>query len=316
MKAFALNGFGEPGSVQEVPDPEPGEGQVRIRVAAAGLNPFDGWVIGGALKDDMEHRFPLIPAGDASGTIDAVGPGVSDLVVGDEVFGSAGKPVMGEGSLAELATMSTATIARKPASLGHADAAAIPIAGVTALNMVDAASIADGQTVVVVGATGGVGSYLVQLAVRLGATVVAVNSGANVEYARSLGASDVIAYTDTDVVEAARSRYPDGIDAIADLHRDPELVGRLAESVRSGGHVVSATGGVDVESLATRGIEGVNVSGRVTTESLGRLAAMFEADDLVSPELHRFTLDQGDAAFALVTSGHVRGKVVVIPTGE
>jgi NADPH:quinone reductase-like Zn-dependent oxidoreductase len=314
MKAFALDGFGEQGSVRELPDPEPGEGQVRIRVAAAGLNPFDGWVIAGALKDDMEHRFPLVPAADASGTVDAVGPGVSDLAVGDEVFGSVGKPLMGEGSLAELATMSTATIARKPASVSHEDAAAIPIAGVTALNMVDAVPIAEGHVVVVIGATGGVGSYLTQIATTRGARAVAINSSANAEYARSLGAADVIAYDQEDVVEGVRSRHPDGIDGVADLHRDQELVASLSALVRSGGYVVSATGGADVDALTQRGLTAVNASGRVATEALDTIASLLEREAIVSPELHRFMLDQGTAAFALVTSGHVRGKVVVIPS--
>jgi NADPH:quinone reductase len=311
MEAFALDGFGQAGSVREVPDPEPGDGQVRIRVAAAGLNPFDNWVIQGALDGQMDHRFPLIPASDASGTVDAVGPGVDGLAVGDDVFGSVGKPLMGEGTLAWLVTMSTATIAAKPASLGHADAAAIPVAGVTAYQMVDAAAIVDGQTVVVIGATGGVGSYFVQLAARLGARVVAVNSAANAEYARSLGAADVIAYDDADVVEAVRARYPVGIDAVADLHRDQDLVAQLAESVREGGHVVSATGGADVEALAQLGIESVNVMGNVATAPLEALADLLERKEIGSPAIRTFPLSEANEAFALVGSGRVRGKVVV-----
>jgi NADPH:quinone reductase-like Zn-dependent oxidoreductase len=313
MKAFALDGFGEAGSIHEVPDPEPGDGQVRITVAAAGLNPFDGWVLQGALKDDMEHRFPLIPAADASGTVDAVGPGVTGYDVGDEVFGSVGKPVMGEGTLAELATMSTSTIARKPASIDHEDAAAIPIAGVTALNMLDAVPLAAGHTLIVIGATGGVGSYLVQIATARGARVVAINSAANAEYARSLGVADVIAYDEADVVEAVRSRYPDGIDGVADLHRDQELVARLAESVRPGGSVVSATGGADVESLGMRNLTAVNASGRVATAALETIAQLLEKKEIVSPTIRTFGLEEGNDAFALVGSGHVRGKVLVVP---
>lgn len=314
MKAFALDQFGAPGAVRDLPDPEPAEGQVRIRVAAAGLNPFDNWVLQGALKDDMEHRFPLIPAADASGTVDAVGPGVTAYADGDEVFGSVGKSLMGEGSLAELATMSTSTIARKPASVDHADAAAIPVAGVTALNMLDAVPVADGHVVVVIGATGGVGSYLAQIATARGARVVAINSGANADYARSLGVADVIAYDESDVVEAVRTRYPDGINGVADLHRDQDLVARLAESARSGGYVVSATGGVDVEALSQRGLTAVNQRGRVATEALATIAEMLETKEIVSPSIRTFALDQGNDAFALVGSGHVRGKVVVVPS--
>ena len=313
MKAFALDAFGEAGSIHDMPDPEPSEGQVRIRVAAAGLNPFDTWVLQGALKDDMEHRFPLIPAADASGSVDAVGPGVTGYGVGDEVFGSVGKPLMGEGSLAELATMSTSTIARKPASVDHADAAAIPIAGVTALNMLDAVPLADGHVVVVIGATGGVGSYLAQIATARGARVVAINSAANADYARSLGVADVIAYDEGDVLEAVRSRYPDGIDGVANLHRDQGLVARLGESVRSGGFVVSATGGVDVESLSQRDVTAVNASGRVATEALETIVELLENKEIMSPAIRTFPLGETNDAFALVGSGHIRGKVLVTP---
>jgi len=114
MRAFAVEELGTPDSAVEVAVPEPAERQVRIRVAAAGLNPFDHAVIQGYLKDQMEHRFPLIPGADSSGTVDALGAGVTDWSTGDEVFGSVGKMYLGEGTLAEFATMSTGTIARKP----------------------------------------------------------------------------------------------------------------------------------------------------------------------------------------------------------
>ena len=97
MRAFAFEELGGPGSIVEVPVPDPAEGQVRIRVAAAGLNPFDNAVVQGYLKDQMEHRFPLIPSADASGTVEALGDGVTDLSIGDEVFGSVGKMYPGRG---------------------------------------------------------------------------------------------------------------------------------------------------------------------------------------------------------------------------
>jgi len=144
MKAFAIDELGRPGSLHDLPVPEPAEGQVRVRVAAAGLNPFDNAVIQGYLKDRMEHRFPLVPGVDGSGTVDAIGAGVSAWSVGDEVFGSVGKMYLGEGTLAEFVTMSAGTIARKPSSLEHVVAAAIPTAGVTALIMADALALRKG----------------------------------------------------------------------------------------------------------------------------------------------------------------------------
>jgi NADPH:quinone reductase-like Zn-dependent oxidoreductase len=311
MKAFAIDELGQPGSLHELPVPEPAEGQVRVRVAAAGLNPFDNAVVQGFLKDRMEHRFPLVPGMDGSGTVDAVGPGVSAWSVGDEVFGSVGKPYLGEGTLAELTTMSAGTIARKPPSFDHVTAAAIPTAGVTALNMADALALGEGQTVVAIGATGGVGSYLVQLATRRGAQVVAVCSGENADYARRLGAADVVDYAAGDLAEAVRSRYPDGIDSIADMHGDKEALARLAEQVRPGGHVASVVGAVDAEGLGSRGIEATNVTGRVTTGSLEALTGMMVAGEIAAPEIRPFSLPDAGEALAAVASHHVRGKIVV-----
>ena len=312
MRAFALEELGAPGSVVEVPAPEPEEGQVRIRVAAAGLNPFDNAVIQGYLKDSMEHRFPLVPGMDASGTVEAIGDGVTDWSIGDDVFGSVGKKHLGEGTFGELATMSTGTIARKPASISHADAAAIPVAGVTALTMVDGASVSDGEVVVAIGATGGVGSYLVQLAASRGARVLAISSAENADYARKLGAAEVIDYDAGDVVEAVRSLAPDGVDVIAEMHGGDDTA-RLAELVRSGGRVVSAVGGADEETLKARGIDAVNVMGRVATAPLETLAGMLDRGEIVGPELRTFPLGEAGEAFAQVGSGHTRGKIVIVP---
>jgi NADPH:quinone reductase len=311
MRAFAIEELGQPGSVHDLPVPEPAEGQVRIRVAAAGLNPFDNAVVQGYLKDRMEHRFPLVPGMDASGTVDMLGEGVEGWTIGDEVFGSVGKSYLGEGTLAEFDTMSASTVARKPVSIDHTVAAAIPTAGVTALVMVDALHVSEGQVVVALGATGGVGGYLVQLAAGRGGRVVAVCSGGNADYARRLGAADVIDYTDGDVAEAVRSRYPDGIDAIADMHGGQEGVARLAEQVRSGGHVASAVGAANAEALQARGIEATNVMGTVTTGSLEALAQMLERGEITKPEIGSFPLTDAGQALDAVATGHTRGKIIV-----
>jgi NADPH:quinone reductase-like Zn-dependent oxidoreductase len=311
MRAFAIDDFGAPGSVRDLPVPEPVEGQLRLRVAAAGLNPFDVAVVQGYVKDHMEHRFPLVPGMDASGTVDALGEGVEGYAVGEEVFGSVGKMYLGEGTMTEFVTVSEGTVTRKPSSFDHTVAAAIPTAGVTALNTADALELSRGQTVVVVGATGGVGSYFVQLAGRRGSRVVAVCRGDNADYARSLGAADVIDYTAGDVGDAVRSRYPDGIDAVADMHGDSEQLATLIEHVPSGGHVASVVGAADIEALGARGVEATNVTGLVTTASLDALSGMFEAGEIVAPEIRTYPLADASEALAAVGTGHVRGKIVV-----
>jgi NADPH:quinone reductase-like Zn-dependent oxidoreductase len=311
MNALAFDEFGGPGRLRDVPIPGPAEGQVRVRVTTAGLNPFDNAVINGYMKDAMEHHFPLVPGADAAGTIEALGAGVRGWSEGDEAFGSVGKAHLGEGALAEFVTMSVETIARKPSTLEHAAAAAIPTAGVTALVMADALALGDGDTVVVIGATGGVGSFFVQLATGRGARVVAVCRGVNADYARRLGAADVVDYTTGDVTEAVRSRYPDGIDAIADMHGDRTGLARLAEHVRSGGHVASAVGAADAEVLGQRDIDATNVVGAVTTERLEALSCSLEAGELENPEIRSFELaDAGDALASLAT-GHTRGKLLI-----
>ena len=198
------------------------------------------------------------------------------------MFGSVGKMYLGEGTLAQFVTMSAGTVARKPSTLEHASAAAIPTAGVTALIMADALALAQGHTVVAVGATGGVGSYFVQLAARRGARVVAVCRGENAHYARRLGAADVVDYTIEDIGEAVRSRYPGGIDAVADMHGDKDGLARLPEQVRFGGDVASAVGAADAKALGDGGIETANVMGRVTTESLEALSGMLGAGEIAA----------------------------------
>jgi NADPH2:quinone reductase len=311
MKAYAIDELGKPGSLHDLPVPEPDEGQVRVRVAAAGVNPFDNAVIQGFLKDAMEHRFPLVPGMDAAGTVDAVGADVSGWSVGDDVFGSVGKTYLGGGTLAEFVTMSAGTIAGRPSAIEPAVAAAIPTAGVTALIMADALALGEGHMVVAVGATGGVGSTFVQLAARRRARVVAVCRGENADYARRLGAEDVIDHASEDVADAVRSRYPDGIDAIADMLGDKDGLTRLAEHVRSRGHVASVVGAADPEALGGRGIEGTNVQGRVTTGLLEALSSMLEAGEIVAPEIRSFPLAEAADALAALATRHVRGKIVV-----
>ncbi len=311
MQAFAVDGFGEVGSVRELPAPAPEQGQVRIRVAAAGVNPVDVAVTQGYMKDMMEHRFPLIPGIDASGVVDALGEGVDEWIVGDAAFGAVGKMHFGEGTYAEFATMSARSIAPKPALVDHVEAAAVPLAGVTAVMLLDAVGLQQGDRVLAVGAAGGVGGYLVQLAAQRGAQVIAVCRGENVDYVRGLGAADAIDYTVEDVAEGLRSRYPDGIDAIADMVGDEDTVTRLSDQLCPGGRVASAAGGVDEEALGRREVKGTNIVTMVTSNHLANLATSLEEGTLRPPQIQRFTLEQAGEALALIGSRHVRGKLVL-----
>jgi NADPH2:quinone reductase len=309
MRAYALDELGQPGSIHDLPEPEPAAGQVRVRVAAASLNPFDNAVIRGFMKDRMEHRFPLIPASDLAGTVDALGPDVRGFAVGDQVFGVSGKMVLGEGTLAELTTVSTGTIAKLPAKVEEVDGAALGLAGVSALDSVDAAAVQPNDVVVIVGASGGIGSYSVQLARLRGAHVIGVTSAPNTEYVKGLGADEVIDRNAGDVLDAIKAKHHDGVAAIIDTGSDAPALARLSEAVRAGGSVISMKGAAGIDELAKRGIKGTNIRTQVTTARLEHLAGLAASGKLKAPRIQTFSLEQAGEAFKVL--GHSGGKLVI-----
>jgi len=309
MRAFAYDSYGGPGSIHELPDPTPEAGQVRVRVRAASLNPFDNFVVQGYMKERMPTELPLVPCADLSGTVDMVGPGVTDFKIGDQVFGVTGR-MIGQGTLAELTVASSTTIARRPAAIQDTEAAAMPLAGVSALMSVEAADPKPKDVVVVVGASGGIGGYAVQLAAIRGAHVVAVTSKGHEEYVRKLGAEEVIDRTAGDVLEALRSRHAGDVAAIIDTFSDAPGLARLSQVVRKGGTVTSMRGAAAAEELGKRGINAVNIGTQVTTARLGELARLSTEGKLQTPQIRTFTLDRAGDAFTAI--GQSRGGKLVV----
>ena len=311
MRAFAVDSFGSAGSVRELPVPDPGEGEVLVRVHAAGVNVMDPIYTGGWIKDYMEHRFPLVPGIDVSGVVEAIGPGVTAFKVGDEVFGVSSKPFVGGGTFAEFATVPVSGLARKPANLSHAEAAALPHVALTAVAAIDAADPQDGQVILLVGAAGGVGSIVSQLASARGAKVVAVTSEASAEHARALGAAETVDYA-KDAVAELKKRYPDGVDALIDLHSDAEAFAGYAELVRKGGVAVSPRGpaGAAAPGIEERGAR-FAAANRASPERLAEVAETVAAGRLRVPPIKTFSLEEAPAAISEMANGHVRGKLVI-----
>lgn len=200
-------------------------------------------------------------------------------------------------------------MARKPASLSHTDAAALPLAGTTAIALVDAVAPKSGESVVIVGAGGGVGSFATQLAARTGAHVIGITRSDYADFVRHLGASEVIDYTAGDVVEQIRGLAPDGVDAIIDLHSDRETLLGLASTVKRGGRIVSPLNAVDVDALTERGLTGSNVSAAV--DRLAELGDLMAEGALRAPVTHTFALGEAGDAIAEQATRHVRGKLVI-----
>jgi NADPH:quinone reductase-like Zn-dependent oxidoreductase len=312
MRAIAEDEFGGPVTLMNLPIPEIGADEVLIRVRAAGVNPFDWKVADGVLKDEKEHRFPLILGFDVAGVIERVGTDVTRLFEGDEVYGYLSKPVMGMGTYAEHVGAPAAIVAKKPESVGFAEAAALPTPALTAMDLVDAVDLGDGETVLIVGATGGVGSYAVQLAARRGARVIATARQANEAFVRELGATETIDHTREDLGEAVRAAHPDGIEAIIDVVSDPEALGRMAGLVKEGGRIASSVSAADVESLALRSIEAKNISMQPSAQRLEELSWMVDTGE-ISVRLERtFPLENAREALEESRTGHVRGKIVLL----
>ena len=293
------------------PSPHVGSGEIRVRISAAGLNAFDLFVVSGAGKAMLKFEYPIVPGMDFSGIVDAGGAGV-DWAAGSEVFGVAVKPVFGRGSLAEFIVVPAAVVAPKPVAIDHVAAATISVAGRTALAIRDALDPKPGQVILVVGATGGVGSFATQLLARAGARVIASVRPQNTDYAGALGAAEVIDRTAADVAAVVRAGHPDGIDAIVDLASDEPSLTALAAVVRPGGVVASTLRSANDEVLTEQGVRGINLSA-APVERQAEIADLLARGEIKSPATQLFALDRAGDALAELATRHVRGKLVVTP---
>jgi len=312
MRAIAEKKIGGPIALMDLPTPGIGAGEVLIRVRAAGVNPFDWKVADGELEDELEHRFPLILGFDAAGVIERVGADVTELAEGDEVYGYLFKPVIGGGAYAEYVSAPATIVAKKPESLRLTEAAALPMPGLTAMDLVEAVDPKEGEIVLIVGATGGVGSYAVQLATRRGARVIATARQANEAFARELGATETVDHTGKDIADAVRMTHPGGIEAIIDVVSKRDLLGRMAGLLKEGGRLASSVYAADVESLAQRGIKATNVGAQPDARRLEELSRMVDAGELTVRLERTFPLERAPQALEESRTRHVRGKIVLL----
>ena len=328
MAAAIHRRYGPPEELEiaRLPVATPAAGQVLVRIAAAALNPADVFLMLGrpapvrlmtGLRRPSAKR--QVRGQDLAGTVEAVGAAVTELKVGDRVFGSA------DGSLAEYACASEASLAVMPARLSFEQAAAIPMAGLAALHgLRDAARLAAGQHLLVNGASGGIGTFAIQIAKALGAEVTAVCSGANAALVRELGADHVIDYTVRPLTEVA-DRYDVILDNVANhaLGAMRRLLTPTGTLLTNSGEV-GPDGGPLVRILKT---VGHSLRGKQTVKTflsspnrddLAALASMADTGAITPVIDRRYRLDQAVEAMTRVASRRARGKVVVVvaPVGE
>jgi NADPH2:quinone reductase len=324
MRAVVLEEFGADLVLREVPRPAPGPGEVLVRVAASGVNPLDTKIRAGAAAHARVTP-PMILGIDLSGVIAEVGPGVTGFAVGDEVYGMTGGVGDRPGSLADYAAVDADLLARKPARLSMAEAAALPLAVITAWEgLVDRANTSEGHLVLVQGGAGGVGHVAVQLALTRGATVFATGSGASLDIIRRLGAEPIDYRTTPAEAYVASATSGEGFDVIFDTVGGATLDSSFAAARTYTGHVVSILGW-GKHSLAPLSFRGATYSGVFTLlpllsgrgrahhgEILAEAAALADAG-LLTPMVDPapYYLETVADAHRAVESGESSGKVVV-----
>jgi NADPH2:quinone reductase len=312
MKAFALETADRPARLIDIPKPQVGSAEALVAVRAASVNGIDVYQAMGALAGMMEHAFPTVVGRDFAGRVEAVGPDFGGFAVGDDVFGFIPTvPPLKSGAFAEYVSGgSNLVLALKPTGLGFSEASALPLAGSAALDLIDAIAAKKGDVVLIVGATGGVGSLAVQLAAQRGLTVVATARPDEEAFVRGLGASDTIDYSAGSVADAVRSRYPGGVAALIDVVNQKEALTALASVVRPGGHVATLMAAADVEQLSSRQIVGTNVMATPSPEKLSVLGEMASRGTLRVVVQGSYPIDEAGEALQAFQRG-TRGKIVV-----
>ena len=292
--------------VAEVPAPEPGGGQIRIRVAAAALNPADALIRSGALASRIPVLDHYVPGLDVAGTIDALGDDVHGFAVGDAVIGLSDWPETQAGTHAEYVVLPATAVAAAPRHASAVEAATLPLNGLTARQALDLLDAADGATVAVTGAAGAVGGYLVELAAARGLRVVAVAGSQDQELVSELGAALFVPRS-ADPVAAIRAAVPGGVAGLIDA---AALGGSVVGAVEDGGTFVSVLG---AGPAAERGIRVAQVRVHSDAVHLAELAALADAGRVTLRVDRTMPFTAAAAAHDALASGGLRGRIVLVP---
>ncbi|MDT0346225.1 NADP-dependent oxidoreductase [Streptomyces litchfieldiae] len=310
MRAVTLDSVPATPTVSEVDLPRPEAGELLVKVAVSSVNGFDAATAAGYLRGTMEHRFPLVMGKDFAGTVAALGEGVAGFAVGDAVFGVVMKPFLGTGSLAEYVTVPAGHgVAAIPEGLDVRDAGALGVAGTAAHDSIDAIALKPGETLLVSGATGGVGALAVQLAAARGAKVIATaRPGAQADFVTALTNAEVHLVDFTgDLAAQVRAIAPGGVDAVLHLAGDGA---QLAGLLRPGGRLAS-TLGFGPDAVQGQDVTAHAIMADPTAGTLTALAAEVVSGALRVPVTATYSLEQAPDAFAAFGSG-APGKVAVI----
>jgi len=312
MKAIRFHEYGDPEVLRldEVDLPTPSAGQVRVRVAATSFNGVDGNIRAGRMQGPMPMALPHVLGLDVAGTVDALGEGVGALREGDPVIGFL--PFGDDGATAEFVVAAASGLAPAPATIPLADAAALPVVGLTAWQaLFEHASLQPGQRILVNGASGAVGGYAVQLAKAVGAHVIATASPRSRGKVEKQGADEVVDHTAGEVSAAVR----EPVDVLLNLAPiSPDQFTALAGTVRDGGVIVNTTVWMPAPSDDTRGVRGIDLFVRSDAGQLAELTARVDRGELTVDVAERVPMTDLVSVHTRAADGSLTGKVVVLPT--
>lgn len=312
MRAAAVQAFGGQVELVDVPKPQAKNDQLLVKISAAAINPFDWKVADGILKGKAPHVFPLILGNDAAGTVEFCGEDVTGFVVGDRIFGQFLHMPLGEGPYAEYARVPASNLLKKlPDGLDVFQAAALPTAGMTALQMIENLGLPEGATILVVGATGGVGSFAVQLGAARGLNVVATARAAKTGRMSEFGAVATIDHTASPVSEQLRQLYPDGIDGLIDLMSNAAEFSALAAQVRQGGTAFTTAFVADDSELQRLSLKGGNFELSADHPLLDRLVDHVAAGRLIVPVDQIIALEDVPDNIKQSRAGRSAGKTLI-----
>ena len=306
MKAIVIHQYGGPQVLkyEDLPRPQPKDDQLLIRVIAAGVNPVDGMIRSGMFDKEGNRAFPIILGGDIAGVVEKIGSKIAKFKAGDPVF--AYVSLDNNGGYAQYALTTERETAPKPKSITYVQAAAVPIVALTAWQaLMDSAQLSPGQTVLIHGGSGGVGSFAIQIAKARGAKVIATASTANQDLLKELGADVAIDYTKQKFEDVAKD-----VDVVLDSVGKDTLA-RSYGVLRKGGFIVSIVARLDQTELDKHGIHGATLSVDPNSDELAEIGKLIDQGKIKVVVSQTFPLSEAKKAQEQVATGHTRGKIVL-----
>lgn len=313
MKAVIYEQFGgaEKLRMADLPIPKPAENEIQIKIRYAAVNQVDWKIREGFLSGRLPYQFPLTPGWDAAGVVTAVGKGVKNFKLEDEVYAYCRKQVLTDGTYAEYICSDITFVAKKPKNIGFAEAAGIPLAGLTAWQaLFDVGQLTQGQTVLIHAGSGGVGSLAIQFAKWKGATVITTVSKKNIDYVKDLGADVVIDYQNESYAEECQNKFPKGLDLVFDMLGGDNML-TSAKLLKKGGTIVGIVGKLEDEEAEQLGIRSEYVFVTPNGAELEQITKLIEEKKIRVPFYEEMRLQDAASAQEKIRLGHTKGKIVL-----